>query len=83
VNLNLTCLAAMTLAPPASARQDKPAAVNAQAVEGVVTVRAVDYEKRIVSTEGAQGNVITVVVPPEAQNLDQVTISGRNTEKEA
>jgi len=83
VNLNLTCRAAMTLAPAASARQRKPGAVAAQAVEGVVTVRAVDYEKRTVSIEGPPGNVITVVVPPEAQNPDQVTISGRNTEKEA
>jgi hypothetical protein len=62
---------AMTLATAAGA-QDKPGAVAAQAAEAVVTVRAVDRDARTVTLQGPEGNVVTITVPPEAQNLDQV-----------
>jgi hypothetical protein len=52
--------------------QDKPGAVAATEVETVVTVRAVDHEKRTVTVEGPSGRTLTVKVPDEAQNLDQV-----------
>ena len=67
-------LVAVCLAAPAaaSAQQDKPGAVVAQSQEMVVTVRKVDHEQRIVTVERPDGKLVTVNVPPEAQNLDQV-----------
>jgi hypothetical protein len=64
--------AAMALATAAGAQQDKPGAVAAQAAEAVVTVREVNRDARTVTIEGPEGNLVTIAVPPEAQNLDQV-----------
>ena len=65
--------ACMSLAAvAASAQQTPPGAVLTDAVEEVVTVRAVDQQARTVTLEGPQGNLVTMKVPPEAQNLDQV-----------
>jgi hypothetical protein len=54
------------------AQQGEPGAVVADAVEEVVTVRAVNQQARTVTLQGPEGNVVTMKVPPEAQNLDQV-----------
>jgi len=54
------------------AQQDTPGAVVSEAVEEVVTVRAVDQQARTVTLQGPQGHLVTMKVPPEAQNLDQV-----------
>ena len=35
-------------------------------------MRAVDQQARTVTLQGPQGNLVTMKVPPEAQNLDQV-----------
>ena len=43
-----------------------------QETEAVVTVTKVDRETRTVTFRGPQGNVGTLTVPPESQNLDQV-----------
>jgi hypothetical protein len=62
----------MATGSSAFAQQDKPGVVVAQGNETVVTVRAVDYERRVVTVERPDGKLVTVNVPPEAQNLDQV-----------
>src|SRR5262249_30637546 len=48
------------------------AAIDTQQVEAVVTVMKVDHKARTVTIKGPQGNVRTLQVPPEAQNLDKV-----------
>jgi Cu/Ag efflux protein CusF len=52
--------------------QVKDRAVAVQETEAVVTVTKVDRETRTVTFRGPQGNVGTLTVPPESQNLDQV-----------
>lgn len=64
--------AVLTLPAVASAQADKPGAVLAEAVETVVMVRAVNHVARTVTIETPSGELETIVVPPEAQNLDQV-----------
>ena len=57
-----------TLAPA----QDKPGLVAAEAIETVLTVRGVNYAERTVTFQTPEGDVETIRVPDEAQNLDQV-----------
>lgn len=52
--------------------QVKDRAVAVQETEAVVTVTKVDKATRTVTFRGPKGNVATLTVPPEAQNLDQV-----------
>ena len=47
-------------------------AVDAMQVEADVTVVKVDHKARTVTIRGPQGNLRTLDVPPEAQNLDKV-----------
>jgi len=69
----LVVLAVSALLPfGAGAQADKPGAVAATAVEGIVTVQSVNYETRTVTVQGPRGKLVTLNVPPEAQNLDQV-----------
>lgn len=71
-------LAAGLLLPAGvSAQADKPGAVMGEAVEVVVVVRAVDQEARKVVIETPDGVRATIVVPPHAQNLDQVSVGSR------
>jgi hypothetical protein len=56
----------------AQAQDTKPGAAVAQAVDAVVVVRGVNYQARTVTLQGPRGDVITMKVPDEAQNLDQV-----------
>ena len=65
-------IAAAMLPISLQAQADKPGAVAAEAVEAVVVVRAVNYQARTVTLQGPRGNLVTMQVPPEAQNLDQV-----------
>lgn len=70
--------ACMSLAAAAAlAQQDKPGAVLADAVETIVVVRAVDQVARTVTLEAPDGKVVTMNVPPEAQNLDQVYVGAK------
>jgi hypothetical protein len=57
---------------PAQAQPVKGGAIVAEQVEAVLTVLVVDPAKRQVVVRGPRGNVTTLDVPPEAQNLDQV-----------
>ena len=65
------CVVLIAVAPVALA-QDRPGAVATEAVESVVTVRAVNYETRMVTVERPDGKLATIQVPPEAHNLYQV-----------
>ena len=53
--------------------QDGPGVVATVEMEAVVTVRGVNYETRTVTVEGPEGRRITIKVPEESQNLDQVS----------
>lgn len=52
--------------------EDKPGVVVANEVETTATVEAVDQAARTVTLRGPEGHVVTIRVPDEAQNLDQV-----------
>lgn len=46
-------------------------------MEGIVEVTDVDRSARTVTFKGPKGNEMTLAVPPEAQNLDQVKPGSR------
>ena len=52
--------------------QVKDRVMAVQETEAVVTVTKVDQKARTVTFRGPKGDVATLTVPPEAQNLDQV-----------
>jgi len=66
-----TILAAALLVPTLVLAQPKAAVVTDQ-VEAVVTVTKVDPKARTVTVRGPRGNLHTLNVPKESQNLDQV-----------
>jgi hypothetical protein len=66
-----TILAAVLLVPAFVLAQPKGAIVTDQ-VEAVVTVTKVDQKARTVVVRGPRGNLATLNVPKEAQNLDKV-----------
>lgn len=74
MNKLLFVLATVAMALPAAVQSqtDRPGVAATEAVEAVVVVRSVNYEARTVTLQGPRGNVVTMEVPREAQNLDQV-----------
>jgi Cu/Ag efflux protein CusF len=66
-----TILAIALLVPVLALAQPKGAIVMDQQ-EAVVTVTKVDQKARTVTMRGPRGNLQTLQVPPESQNLDQV-----------
>lgn len=66
-----TILAAALLVPALVLAQPKGAIVVDKA-EAVVTVTKVDAKARTVTMRGPRGNLQTLAVPKEAQNLDRV-----------
>ena len=72
MRLALALATSLALAAPASAQQLKDGAMAVDQNEAVVTVIAVDQAKRTVTIRGPMGNVTTLDVPPESQNLDKV-----------
>jgi hypothetical protein len=64
------CTISMLVTPVIA--QDKPGMVAAEVVETVVTVRAVDHQRRTVTVEGPSARLTTIKVPAESQNLQQV-----------
>ena len=66
-----TILAALLLVPAFVLAQPKGAIVTEQ-IEAVVTVTKVDAKARTVTMRGPRGNLQTLQVPPESQNLDRV-----------
>lgn len=70
---NALCALALASAITAPAlAEDKPGMVIAKEVQTTATVESVDQAKRTVTLKGPEGNVVTIKVPDEAQNLDQV-----------
>jgi hypothetical protein len=57
--------------------QDRPSMVATEAVDAVLTVRAVNYAERTVTFATQQGDLQTIKVPDAAQNLDQVYAGAR------
>src|SRR4051812_34576571 len=68
----LALLCAFALVAPAAAQTYKDGAMVADQIDAVVTVVSVNQEKRTVTVRGPKGNVATLNVPSEAQNLDKV-----------
>ena len=66
-----TILAIALLVPVLALAQPKGAIVTDQ-VEAIVTVTKVDPKARTVTVRGPRGNLATIDVPPQAQNLDKV-----------
>ena len=66
-----TVFALVLLVPAFVLAQPKGAIVTDQQ-EAVVTVTKVDMKARTVTMRGPRGNLATLDVPPEAQNLDRV-----------
>jgi len=62
----------LALAAPAGAQQLKDGAMAVEQNEAVVTILAVDVAKKEVVIRGPRGNVETLQVPQESQNLDKV-----------
>jgi len=54
--------------------QEKPGVVLAEEKETVAKVEGVNYQTRMVTLRGENGELVTMKVPDEAQNLDQVAV---------
>jgi hypothetical protein len=67
--LAATCLSIGTVGGYAA---DPPGAVVTEIAETVVTVTAVDQQARTVTVQRQDGELVTIQVPAESQNLDQV-----------
>ena len=65
--------AVSAFAVASAAAQDRGAVVVGQ-TEAVVTVVKIDRKARRVTFQGPRGNQVTMIVPEEAQNLDQVRV---------
>ena len=66
----LACM--LALAAPAGAQSLNDGAMAVEQNEAVVTVMSVDVARRTVTIRGPKGNVATLAVPPESQNLDKI-----------
>jgi len=64
-------------APKAEAPAGKPGVVVADVTRITATVEAVDQAKRTVTLKGPQGRTVTLTVPPEAKNFDQVKVGDK------
>ena len=69
--MRVVLFAAAALAPALACGQASTAVI-VEPVEAVVTVTKVDTKARTVTVRGPSGNLQTLAVPPEAQNLDKV-----------
>jgi hypothetical protein len=58
--------------PAVNAQQVKDSAVAVAETEAIVTVTKVDPKARTVTFRGPKGNIATLSLPPESQNIDQV-----------
>jgi hypothetical protein len=74
--LIVACLAAaFAFSSETSAQMTRT--IEAEPMEGIVTVTAIDQAARMVTFKGPNGDERTVAVPAEAQNLDQVKPGSR------
>jgi len=63
---------AIALLVPLLAFAQPKGVIATEQIEAVVTVTKVDTKARTVTVRGPRGNLQTLAVPPEAQNLDRV-----------
>jgi hypothetical protein len=70
-NVVPTVLFALALSPCALA-QEMSGVISTEATEAIVTVVDVDRDARTVTVRGPRGKTMTIEVPEQAQNLDQV-----------
>jgi len=70
--LALAAMCSALIAPAAVLAQVGPGLLEAAVAEEIVVVRAVDQEARKVTVESPAGALVTINVPPQSQNLDQV-----------
>ena len=76
----LMALAALSLGvtAPTGFAEDKPGVIVTEVAETIVTVVAVDQQARTVTVQGQNGgDPVTIKVPAQAQNLDQVVPGSR------
>jgi len=64
-------------APKAEAPAGKPGVVVADVTTITATAEAVDQAKRTVTLKGPKGRTVTLTVPPEARNFDQVKVGDK------
>src|SRR5262249_3645685 len=64
-------------APKVEATAGKPGVVVADVTRITATVEAIDQAKRTVTLKGWQGRTVTLTVPPEAKNFDQIKVGDR------
>lgn len=64
--------ASLCIVPAYADEKDRPGAVLTEVAETVVTVTAVDQQNRTVTVQRQDGELVTIQVPPESKNLDQV-----------
>src|SRR5262249_54108309 len=64
-------------APKAEAPAGKPGGVVADVTRITATVEAIDKAKRTVTLKGWQGRTVTLTVPPEAKNFDQIKVGDK------
>jgi len=62
---------------PSAAVPDKPGVVYADRTRMAATVAAVDKNKRTVTLKSAEGRTVTLKVPPQAQNFDQIQVGDK------
>lgn len=70
--LALAALCSLLIAPSAPAESVGQEVIEATAIEEIVLVRAVNHQDRAVTVETPEGDLVTIKVPPESQNLEQV-----------
>lgn len=62
---------------PAAAVPDRPGVVYADRTRTTATVDAVDKDKRTVTLKRSDGRTVTLKVPPEARNFDQIRVGDK------
>ena len=67
-----SCVLSLASAPVLGQAKDAAVAVNE--TEGIVKVTKIDRKARTVTVKGPTGNEVTMKLPPESQNLDQVKV---------
>ena len=75
--LAFAVLCSSLIAPAVPAQEVARGVLQAVATEEIVVVRAVDQQARSVTVEGPAGDLVTIRVPPQSQNLDQVYAGAR------
>jgi hypothetical protein len=59
---------------PAASVPDRPGVVQVDRLRTTATVEAIDRDTRTVTLKGPAGRLVSIVVPPEARNFDQISV---------